>query len=103
MKKLVLVVAAGVLLVSGCSKESSELALNNFNCFTAAGSSLQMSPEVKSFNEQCRQARLGPYSSVYEEMAVVDYSCAADDQESCAIRHQRLSRNGFLARWKSAD
>lgn len=92
------VIAAGVL--SGCTKPQSGMALNNYNCLAAARSSAPVSANLESFVEQCRQARLGPFSGIYADFAASRKTCARGG--ICDVTRQ-LSEKGYIARWKSAS
>lgn len=92
--------AVAVLSITGCNKTQSEISLNNYNCLAAARSSAPVSANLESFVKQCRQAKLGPFSGIYADLASSDRVCVKGGR--CDVSHE-LSQRGYIARWKSAS
>ncbi len=90
---------AGCVL-TGCGKPEGQLALNNYNCLAAARSSSPVSANLESFVSQCRQAKLGPFSGIYADIAAARSSCARGGRCDAS---RELSSQGYIARWKSAS
>ena len=92
--------ALAACVLAGCGKPESQMALNNYNCLAAARSSSPVSASLESFVSQCRQARLGPFSEIYADLAAARSSCASSGR--CDVSRE-LSSQGYIARWKSAS
>ncbi len=92
--------ALAACVITGCGKPEGQMALNNYNCLAAARSSAPVSANLESFVSQCRQARLGPFSGIYADIASSRRSCG--NGGSCDAS-RALSEQGYIARWKSAS
>ncbi|MGN0908342.1 MAG: hypothetical protein ACI4NA_01870 [Succinivibrio sp.] len=87
--------AIAACVLTGCGKTQGELALNNYNCLAASRSSSAVSANLESFVQECRQARLGPFSGIYADLAASRASCASGG--SCDVGRE-LSEQGYIAR-----